>query len=98
MNTEDGSGFQIQITCSGSEKNLSECTDYGKPPTGDCTIAAVSCKRYSSEGILLFQKVPYSCFFFCILDNSRCAAGISDPLSDDELERQLLRLTLIVLL
>ena len=48
VNTEDGSGFQIQIACTGSEKNLSECTDYGKPPTGDCTIAAVSCRRNSS--------------------------------------------------
>ena len=64
MNTEDGSGLQIQITCTGSEKNLSECTDYGKPPTGDCTIAALSCRRNSSEGITLFQKVTS---FFSIL-------------------------------
>ena len=64
MNTEVGSGLQIQITCTGSEKNLSECTDYGKPPTGDCTIAALSCRRNSSEGITLFQKVTS---FFSIL-------------------------------
>ena len=46
--------------------------------------------------IIVSKGSPF--LLFCILDNSRCAAGISDPLSDDELERQLLRLTLIVLL
>ena len=55
VNAVDAAGFKIQITCTGTEKNLSGCTYHGKPLNSDCTIAAVSCKINTSEGIPVFQ-------------------------------------------
>ena len=50
VNMENVPVLRHQVTCTGSEQYLNECShDLIPPPAGGCSRAAVSCRKFSSE-------------------------------------------------
>ena len=56
-NTDYDPAFLSRVTCEDSEQHFNECS-HARPPNGDCTQAAISCGKSSSQCIYNFPHYP----------------------------------------